>query len=272
MAKSEQQRQKKLAKKRSKELRGRRELARRNQSMNSIAGQMQWASRYPVHTCLVSEESIGTSGMRSIYFARKVSDGRYAFMFILLDTHCLGVKDAGCRFCSLSDLETFIERGARNQTFVKRDPSFAKKLVDESIAYADSLGLSPHPDYRKVAPLWGDVDASQCHEEFAFGLDGKPSYFAGPYDDDARQNFIFRRLCETVGEGNFQFTIGGPSGGADFDDFEQAFRAGGLTDFDDESDMEDVDLDDEDDDDWEVQGRVIEGSVVKPVQHIDGPH
>lgn len=270
MAKSEQQRQKKLAKKKSKELRDRRELARRNQSMNSIAGQMQWASRYPIHTCLVGEDVIGTAGMRSVYLARKISDGRYAFMFILVDAHCLGVKDAGCRFCTLSELETFIDRGSANQMFVERDPSYAKKFVDEAIAYADSLGLAPHSDYRKVAPMWGDVDASQCQEEFTFGLNGKPSYFAGPFDDNARQNFIYRRLCETVGEGNFHFGVGGFMGGGslrggDFEMFENAFRNGELTEFHDESDGE---LD-EDDDDWEAEGRVIEGTVTKPVQHVN---
>jgi len=264
MAKSEQQRQKKLAKKRSKELRGHRELARRNQAMNSIAGQMQWASRYPIHSCLVAEDEIGTSGMRSVYFTRKVNDSRYAFMFILVDAHCLGVKDAGCRFCSLSELESFLERGSRSQTFVKRDPSYAKKFVDEAIAYAESLGLSAHPDYRKVAPLWGDVDALQCDEEFTFGLNGKPSFYSGPSDDEARQNFIFRRLCETVGEGNFHFIIGVPSGSGGFSEIEGMLGDG---------EMNDVDDDDEDFDDgeegWDAEGRVIEGTDSKPIQHID---
>lgn len=267
MAKSEQQRQKKLAKKKSKELRGRREMARRNQSMNSIAGQMQWASRYPIHSCFVSDDVMGTAGLRSVYFTRKVNDGRYAFMFILVDAHCLGVKDAGCRFCSLSQLEEFIERDPSNQTFVNRDPSYAKKFVDEAISYAESLGFSPHPDYRKVAPLWGDVDASRCDEEFTFGLNGKPSYCSGPFDDEARQNFIFRRLCETVGEGNFHFILSGPLGSQGPLGFEAMFGDGQLIDFEDDDDFEDDEREE-----WAAEGRVIEGSVSQPIQHIDGPH
>lgn len=264
MAKSEQQRQKKLAKKRTKDLRGKRELARRNQAMNSAAGQMQWASRYPVHSCLVAEDRIGTAGMRSIYFARKASDGRYAFMFILVDAHCLGVKDAGCRFCSLSELEDFIERGSSHQVFVKRDPSYAKKFVDEAIAYAQSLGLSPHPDYRKVAPLWGDVDTSQCQEQFTFGLDGKPSFCSGPYDDTARINFVLNKLNETVGEGNYHYTLGGPGGFDDLSSLQSMFGDAEISDFDDDEDDED--------EEWSSAEGVIDGTVSKPMQYIDKPH
>jgi len=30
---------------------------------------------------------------------------------------------------------------------------------------------------------------------------------AGPDDDNAKQNMIFRTLAQTVGEGNFNFTV-----------------------------------------------------------------
>jgi hypothetical protein len=253
MVKSEAQRQKKLAKKRSKELQNRREVARRNQSMNSIAGKMHWASRYPVHRCLASEAIFEGSGMGTIYFTRSLGDGRLALMFLLIDAHCLGVKDAGCRFCTPTEFEEFLARGQSHENFVRRDPSYAKKLTDQAIAYAESIGFSPHADYRKVAPIWGDVDASQCTEEFTFGLDGKPSYFAGPFDDSARQNFIFRKLCETVGEGNFHFTLGGNALNPD--------QFGFLSEGRMMSDSDDVDEDEDHEGDWDGTGRVIEGSV-----------
>jgi len=266
MAKSEQQRQKKLAKKRSKDLRNRRELAQRNQAMNSIAGQMQWASRYSVHSCYVSDRILGDQGLGVIYLNRKLSDGRIAMMFLLIDALCLGVKDAGAKFCTESELEEIVDRSSSGAGLVSVDPSYARKLTEDAIAFAHSLGFVPHPDYRKVAPLWGDIDPSVCDQTFQFGVNGRPHFVGGPYDDDARQNFIFRRLCETVGEGNFDFSIGGP--GIDLSDVNFAWDDDPALDFSDDDDEYDDDdptamgyLDDHDADDNVIDGSVSRSST-----------
>lgn len=268
MAKSEQQRQKKLAKKRAKELRHQHETARRNQAMKSVAGQMQWASRFPVHSCHVGQTIFDPSGIGSIYLTRKLSDGRLAFMFLLIDAHCLGVKDAGSRICTEGQFEDFFDRSVENNQFVAAEPSYARQLTEQAIAYAESIGFSPHPDYRRVAPLWGDIDASACQEKFVFGVDGKPLYHSGPFDDPARQKFILNRLSDTVGEGNYHFMLGGP---------DEAFNAlpfadellnlvdANESDFDDDSD------EDDDDSEWMEGGRVIEGSVSQPAPRSHGP-
>jgi hypothetical protein len=264
MAKSEQQRQKKLAKKRSKELRNQQQLARRNQAMKSVLGQMQWASRYPVHRCYVGQTIFGEQGIGSIYLTRKLNDGRLAFMFLLIDSHCLGVKDAGARFCTESQFDEFFERSVENNQLVAGEPSYAKKLTEQAIAYAASIGFSPHADYRRVSPLWGDIDAADCQVDFTFGLDGQPSYCSGPFEDEARQNFIFRRLCETVGEGNFHFTLGGPIAGPG------EFPFG--VDLDDSDELDAAAWDEENTEiDWLDEGRVIEGSVSQPAPKPDAP-
>lgn len=272
MAKSEQQRQKKLAKKRSKELRNQQQLARRNQAMKSVLGQMQWASRYPVHSCHVGQTIFDPSGIGSIFLTRKLSDGRLAFMFLLIDAHCLGVKDAGARFCSESEFEEFFSRSVENNGLVPAEPSYARQLTEQAIAYAESIGFSPHPDYRRVSPLWGDIDASACQEQFVFGVDGKPMYHSGPFDDPARQKFILNRLSETVGEGNYHFMLGGPD-----DAFNAHPFAGELLNLVDanESDFDD-DFDDDSDggdngSEWLDGGRVIEGSVSQPAPKTNGP-
>ncbi len=216
MAKSEQQHQKKLAKKRAKDKQKQRVLAQRRQAMTSLSGQMQWASAFPIHRCYISDDIFGESGMGVIFLTRAISDGRIAMMFLLIDAHCLGVKDAGAQITTPAGFDRMFERSQTASSFSAADPARARKLTEDAIAYAQSIGFPPHPDYRKVAPLWADIDPAACTEEFKFGLDGKPSYVAGPNDDAARQNLIFRRLCETVGEGNFHFTLGGPAGGTGF--------------------------------------------------------
>ncbi len=241
MAKNEQQRQKKLAKKRSKDILNRRVLAQKRQALNSWAGQMQRASAFPVYRCYLADSIFEEQGLGIIYLAREMGDGRMALMFLLIDRHCLGVKDAGGRFCTRSELTDLMERSRQTSSYHTADPSRARKLTEDAIAYAHSLGFSPHPDYRKFSPLWGDIDATQCDETFEFGLDGKPSYVAGPYDDEARQNLIFRRLCAAVGEGNFHFAVGGigtmPAGFSSLD-----FTPHDDDDLADEDDDDDVQL------------------------------
>lgn len=209
MAKSEQQRQKKLAKKRTKERLGRRALAQNKQQMASLAGQMQAASGGEVYGCYMPPSDSMLMGMATVYLARRMSGGRLAVGFFLIDTYCLGVKDAGGRICPPQVFEEMIDKARQHGEMRAENPSTARKFVEDAIAYAHSIGFPPHPDYRKVAPIWGDIDTAASDEEFEFGRNGKPFYVAGPHDDPQRQTFIFRRLSETVGEGNFDFALSG---------------------------------------------------------------
>ncbi|TVP97319.1 MAG: hypothetical protein EA381_15310 [Planctomycetaceae bacterium] len=270
MAKSEQHRQKKLAKKRSKELRQKQELARRNQAMKSLVGQMQWASQYPVHQCYVSETIFGPQGIGPVFLSRKLSDGRIAFMYALIDSKCLGIKDAGGRLCTPGEFDEIVRGMNGTGQLIPHDASFVRKLVEDAIDYAESIGFSPHADYRRVSALWGDIDSSTCDEEFTFGYEGQPFYVAGPFDDESRQRFIYRRLCQTVGEGNFHFTMGGqvaPPEGFDF----SILGPNDDQDFDDDDDDDYLDDDDEalelSDSEWGQDDGVVEGKVVEGRVH-----
>ena len=50
-------------------------------------------------------------------------------------------------------------------------------------------------------PILGS-NTRRTHE---FGKNGKPYYFSGPYDNPEK---IIAKLRESVGEGNFKYTIG----------------------------------------------------------------
>lgn len=263
MAKSEQQRQKKLAKKRSKDLRSRQLKARHNQAMQSLAVKMRWAGEFSIYKCLASKEIFGSSGIGSVFLTRKLPDGQLAFMFLLIDALCLGVKDAGGKICTVSEFEHFLEHMDGAQRFESVEPSYARKLTEQAIAYAESLGLAPHPEYRRVSPLWGDVDSSECQAEFTFGRDGKPLYICGPRDDEARQHFILNRLSATVGTGNFHFAIGGSM--SEEDEYEGGYA---FNDFDDADDVVELFGDDEEDESLigligdSEGGPIIEGKIL----------
>jgi hypothetical protein len=203
----EQKRQKKLAKKRSKELRKKRELAQQKQRMTSLAGQMEAAAQGSIHECLISHSAFGSNGMATVLVARQMSGGRIGAAVFCVDMYCLGVKDVFGRVFSLQEYRQMVDHFEEAYPFEPVPASHARYLVEAAIRYAEGLGLPPHPDYRKVAPIWGDINADQCDVEFEFGLRGKPCYISGPNDDYSRQRIIIQQLTAAVGANNFDFVL-----------------------------------------------------------------
>ncbi|MCA9130139.1 MAG: hypothetical protein KDB22_23790, partial [Planctomycetales bacterium] len=84
-------------------------------------------------------------------------------------------------------------------------PEQALAIILAGVDYAHSLGISPHSDFEKIAPIWSGINAGRLPREFCLGLNGRPCYVAGPFDDEAKQNRILGALFQSVGEGNFDF-------------------------------------------------------------------
>jgi len=61
------------------------------------------------------------------------------------------------------------------------------------------------PDH--VPERFGDIDAGECTEEFTYGKDGKPYFFAGPYDSRSRCREILNILTSRLGADGFHYTI-----------------------------------------------------------------
>lgn len=125
----------------------------------------------------------------------------------LVDTYCLGVKDAlGPRITSRRGLERFVRRyyepfdGGR----VEAPVELARHLVWGAAAYAGELGFHPHRDFWPAA---GHLEVLDGPGDIGFGLHGKPSYVSGPFDDVER---ILHTLDRSVGLDNVHFTVEAP--------------------------------------------------------------
>lgn len=122
----------------------------------------------------------------------------------LVDTYCLGVKDAlGPRAMSRSGLRRFVDRffDGFGRPPVEASVDLAQHLVLGAVAYARGLGFEPPRDFRPAAGHLGELAGSSA---IGFGRDGKPEYVQGPYDDADR---ILRTLEATVGRDNFRFAV-----------------------------------------------------------------
>lgn len=210
MATSEQKRQKKLAKKRSKEIAKRKQLAAEKNAMRSIGGQLAAASQGKFHECYIYDTLLNGgdgSGIGAVIVSRFIPDGNVVFACFLIDQFCLGVKDAYARMVSPRQLSEHIQ-GMREHSRIRQcTPEMAKKCVTEAVRWAAQYGLDPHPDYKAVDRIWPDVDASQSDQEFVFGKDGKPLFIQGPHDSPARVKQVMQALSAHSVDGNDNHTI-----------------------------------------------------------------
>ena len=141
-------------------------------------------------------EGLFETGLGTVWFSRRLEDGRYAVSAFLVDTYCLGVKNAMYNIFPPdhyhAELEKFLQRSS--EQFVARDAAYARKLVELATAYAHQLGIEPHDDYKIAKLIFGDVDASSCEATFNFGRGGKPCYISGPGDTPADLRRILKQL------------------------------------------------------------------------------
>ncbi len=252
MSKTEQQRQRKLAKKKSKDREKQLQAARLKAQLVSLGGKVLAASSGEVHTCLISDDCHNGTGIGWVTIARRMSGGMYLSVVFLIDMFCLGVKDVNVRPCGPADLREMLESMDRQSGYQAVTPGVARGFVEAAVAYAANLGLAPHADYSKAAGIWGQIEALPVPAHLTFGKNGRPTYIAGPHDDNARQNMIFRKLAEHVGEGNFDFVIA-----PQIDDRFGSFPSIEFSADDDDDDFYD-EVDDEVDDMNAIDGVVID--------------
>lgn len=163
----------------------------------------------PFDRALVSQ-GIDDQGMGYVVITRKLENGRLASGTILLDSYCLGVKDAFFRIIAPADLVDLTTNHGQQLDDVT--PAYACKLVRDAIAYARALGFEPHADYADVAILFDGVDPEACDTEFTFGKDGKPFYINGPSHSLQKADAIIAHLTARLGKDGFHFLIGGEVG------------------------------------------------------------
>ena len=163
--------------------------------------------RSPVRAAYVGD-SVFTQGIGHVIIARKLPDGRIAAGVFLVDIYCLGVKNAFLMVQSSLEFEETIETRFDANDLKPVEPAYARKLVDDSIAYARDLGFEPHSDFRDASVVLGDIDPGECSEEFTFGHEGKPFYISGPNHSEAMIRRIVAHLKNRCGPDGFNYMVG----------------------------------------------------------------
>lgn len=206
---------KSLQKKRAKKAEKRKVIKKARTSLLGPLGfDQEWATvaKGSIEDVLVPTH-IFEEGIGNIWFSRRLPDGRYAMAGFLVDTYCLGIKNA---LYVISTPENYrknllrIEGRFGEEPMSREHPAYARKLVERAEAYAYELGFQPHSDYKQARKIFGDVDAESCPTPMTFGKDGKPYYICGPNDTPTFQRRVIRQLEKCCGPGGYDWLIGLP--------------------------------------------------------------
>ena len=158
------------------------------------------AAHLPIHDSRAPKDLFET-GLGMVFLTRTLPGGELAMSVFLLDTFCLGVKNAFYRVVSTQEYEQI----AQQFDLEKIHPSCLRKLVEGAIDYALELGFKPHSDYAGAARLFGNIEAGVCPVRFSYGKDGKPCYISGPDDSPAHSRRIRDTLKQRLGAEGFSF-------------------------------------------------------------------
>jgi hypothetical protein len=150
-------------------------------------------------------------GLGHVVVSRFKGSDRVESGVFLLDVYCLGVKDAFFTQLTLGEYQDrLLKRIFREMPTQSIEPACARKLIEGAVAYAQNLGLAPHPDYKKACRVLGGIQSKDCATEFTYGKDGKPLFISGPYDSEEKCQRILKLLSLRCGQNNFHFLVGGP--------------------------------------------------------------
>lgn len=165
-------------------------------------------------TVTYSHKNLFAIGIGHVIIARFKSGGRVEIGAFLVDTFCLGVKNAFYTQGTRDDLDDILSKIVQNaDDLEERSGAWGRKLVESAVQYAKNLGFSPHRDYKKAARVLGGTNAKDCQETFTFGRDGKPMFIPGQHQSEASCKLVISILTKKLGEDGFDYLL--PVGGSD---------------------------------------------------------
>lgn len=153
--------------------------------------------------CYVSEE-LEKTGEGIVVVTRLHKGGKHTVGFFLVDTFCLGVKDAGYRVRMEDyDFDLFMERfegeGMREVPYDE-----AHNLIYGAIAFAEEAGISPDKSFTTAQYVLEEDTDDIPLIEYTYGKDGMHFLVAGSQLEASRYLPLMKK---NLGEGNYRFVV-----------------------------------------------------------------
>lgn len=171
----------------------------------SIPNQLRKARNYPIKECFITD-GWQDRDLCNIFILREKPDYQFIMGVYLVDLWCLGLKDT---FYNIDISYEEISDRLHNhpsERFIPIDSDLAHSVIYGGIDYAKNLGFMPHGDFRYSRFILEPREDIKFDDSIEFGKDGKPHFFAGPYDSQSKIDRIIAQLEERLGKGNFHYT------------------------------------------------------------------
>jgi hypothetical protein len=160
------------------------------------------AAHAPIQYCFLTE-AVFDLGMGTLVLARGATPRHVAFSSFLIDVFCLGVKDVMFESVESEVFGMFMDATDAGSPLIPVDPSYARKLLCDLVAWSQSIGFAPHRDFAAVERIFGDVSVDASDAVFQFGRDGKPVYIPGPNDTAPLIRRRIEQLRKCLGDDGF---------------------------------------------------------------------
>lgn len=174
---------------------------------SSVAAQAKHAAAAPIYRCLLQEE-LFERGSGTLVLARGTPRDGFVVGGFLLDTFCLGVTDivfhAGLGEAEVAALIAAVDETAALEPV---EPGYARKLLQDTVAYARSNGIEPYRDYAAAEALFGDTIADAGDAIFTFGYEGRPLYIPSLEETPATFRQRLKALRKKLGDDGFDLDL-----------------------------------------------------------------
>ena len=165
------------------------------------------ARKLDIYECLMNDDY--DSGQLAVVILTRIrKSGDLILGCYMVDTKCLGVKNTLYRVgVSIEEYQGFVEEQFENGmglNMVDTDVNLAHSVIYGGARYAKTIGFLPEKDFKVAQYILNPVDTVEWVDVDFGGDDGRPFYFAGPYDNP---NKIVATLRKSVGEGNFTYVM-----------------------------------------------------------------
>lgn len=151
------------------------------------------ARKLPIGKCFVTPDW-EECGLANVIVTRVRPNGELVMGFFLVDTYCLGVKDAFYRINYAEDqVDEMVERLGLEETGYNE----AHNLIYGALSFAENAGIAPAKDFRVTSYILEEDTEDVPLIEYEFGKDGKYCLIVGP----SRKELIYlNTLKETLGD------------------------------------------------------------------------
>lgn len=197
-----------MAKKRNKK-------AQPQQHMSPIKYIREKARSLPIGKCYLNS-NWNETGLAQVVVTRVRPSGNLVVGMYLVDTFCLGVKDALYNDnITEEELMERLEEMDTTKSMEEVDYVTAHNLIYGAISFADEAGINPAKDFAIPSLILEEDTDDIPLEEFEFGKNGKYLLYIGP---DGKERKYLRTLRDKLGD-DFDFIMPADIG-SDYEDEE----------------------------------------------------